>query len=304
LIMQAGSYPLLLLLLLAFGAANAVFDTAMNAQAIAVEAQLNRSLLSTMHAMFSLGGICGAGLGSVCLEQDWPMADLFYLSALLTLIFSLVTGRFFSPDPPLVANNQSQQHQHNRSLILVACLVLLALLAEGVMYDWSAIFMRDVVLAQGFWIGSAYTGFSVGMMIGRLLGDRLRTDYSDVLMLTVSAGLAVLSLMLVLIEPIVLVSVMGFAGVGLGCANLIPILFKAAANADARHAGEAIAYASRIGYLGFLLGPVLIGFLSSQFGLLWALATVGLCALLIAVMAKSVLSSSSRSNSLDDIGCD
>jgi predicted membrane-bound spermidine synthase len=73
---------------------------------------------------------------------------------------------------------------------------------------------------------------------------------------------------------------------------LIPILFKAAANADHRAAGEAIAYVSRIGYLGFLLGPVLIGCLASQLGLLLALATVGFCGLLIAVMAKSVLSSS------------
>jgi MFS family permease len=87
----------------------------------------------------------------------------------------------------------------------------------------------------------------------------------------------------------VLVSVLGFAGVGLGCANLIPILFKAAANADYRHPGEAIAYVSRIGYLGFLLGPVWIGFLASQFGLLLGLATVGLCALLIALLAKRIL---------------
>lgn len=289
LIMQADSYPLLLLLLLAFGAANAVFDTAMNAQAIAVEALLNRSLLSTMHAMFSLGGICGAGLGSVCLEQDWPMADLFYLSALLTLIFSLMAGRFFSPDPLMANSEQSQQPQHNRSLILVAWLAFLALLAEGAIYDWSAVFMRNVVLAQGFWVGSAYASFSVGMMIGRLFGDRLRTAYGDALVLTTSGGLAVLGLILVLIEPIVLLSVIGFAGVGLGCANLIPILFKAAANANHRVAGEAIAYASRIGYLGFLLGPVLIGFLSSQFGLLLALATVGLCALLIALLAKRIL---------------
>lgn len=300
LIMQADSYPLLLLLLLAFGAANAVFDTAMNAQAIAVEAQLNRSLLSTMHAMFSFGGICGAGLGSVCLEQDWPIADLFYLSALLTLVFSLMAGRLFSPDPLVMNREQPQQPQHKRSLLLVACLAFLALLAEGAMYDWSAVFMRDVVLAQGFWIGSAYASFSAGMMIGRLFGDRLRTAYGDVLVLTASGGLAVLGLMLVLIEPIVLVSVIGFASVGLGCANLIPIVFKAAANADYRHAGEAIAYVSQIGYLGFLLGPVLIGFLASQFGLLLALATVGLCAFLIAVMAKSVLSSSGRLIPLDD----
>lgn len=290
LIMQAASYPQLLLLLCAFGAANAVFDTAMNAQAIAVEAQLNRSLLSTMHGMFSLGGIGGAGLGSWCFEQNWPLANLFYLSALLTLILNLMAGRFFSHDPVIV-NSEQPSHQHNRRLILVAWLAFLALLAEGAMYDWSAVFMRDVVLAQGFWIGSAYGSFSAGMMIGRFLGDQLRTAYGEVLVLTASGGLVVLCLILVLIKPILLVSVLGFAGVGLGCANLIPILFKAAANADHRAAGEAIAYVSRIGYLGFLLGPVLIGFLASQLGLLLALATVGVCALLIALLAKWVLPS-------------
>jgi predicted MFS family arabinose efflux permease len=289
-IMRVSSYESLLFVLFGFGVANAVFDTAMNAQTVAVEHQLNKSLLSTMHGLFSFGGICGSALGGLCVGYALAIEYAFNLSALLTLTSIFINRRYLIPDST-VSDSEHLKQTEKTTLRLIGALAFLALLAEGAMYDWTTIFMRDVAQANSGWIGSGYTSFSAGMMSGRLVGDRLRMIYGNTTVLKISAYLVVLGLVFALVKPAVLNSILGFALVGLGCANFIPILFKAAARTHPRAAGEGIAYVSRISYFGFLIEPVVIGMLASEYGLSFAFILIACCSILIAKLAKFVLSS-------------
>lgn len=284
-IMRIDDFHSLLFVLFGFGMANALFDTAMNTQAFNLELALNTSLLSGMHGWFSLGGIIGAGLTSLWVGFNYWIGYIFYLSSLLTLFITYINYHRLIIDLPSSTIKLNISTPQSNDLYFISLLGFIALLAEGAIYDWSTIFMRDIVNADQFWIGLGYVCFSIGMMLSRFFGDRIRTLKGDILILQGSACMAAIGLTIITFEPSLLFSGIGFFLTGLGVANLIPILFKMAALKTNKNAGEGIAYVSRIAYLGFFIGPVAMGYLAAEFELSFALKTIALSIFIITLTA-------------------
>lgn len=275
-ILAMPSYAWLLPVLLAFGMSNAVFDVAMNAQAATVEASRARPVMSALHGMFSLGGMAGAAAGGLLIGLDVPPLAHAAGMAALTAAVGLATARWLLQDHPVPAGSASHRQHAARALWLLGLMAFLGLVGEGAMYDWSTVYMREIADAPTGWISFGYAAFSAGMALGRFTGDRVRARWTDAGTLWGSAWLSFVGIALALVWPQPSVTLAGFALMGLGAANMVPIFFVAASRLPGMAPAEAIARVARFAYVGLLLGPVMIGGVAHLANLRYGLALVAL----------------------------
>lgn len=270
------SWPALLTCLLMFGAGNGIFDTSMNAQAVSVERALGRSVLSSMHGMFSVGGMAGAGLGVCAAKGAWSEATVFTLVGTLTSITVWSLRHTLCSDAPAPASIGRRRAVRNMGalpdkarphLYRLGWLAFCGLMIEGTMYDWSAAYVRQALNATPWWGAMAYASFSLGMTSGRFMGDAARMRWGDARVLSICSGLAMCGLLVLSTARPVWCVVFGLSIVGWGVSNAVPILFAAGAKATPGRSAEGIASVSRTAYAGFLLGPVAYGLLSEVIGM-------------------------------------
>ncbi|MBM3116759.1 MFS transporter [Jeongeupia naejangsanensis] len=288
LLMLMPSFWLTLAVLIGFGIANAAYDVAMNAQAATVESGSDKPIMSTLHGLFSVGGMVGASVGGGLISLGVPPWLHCVGMGVLIAIVGLVARPKLIADPAM-STGSSEKHAHaGRLLWVIGFLAFLGLVAEGAMYDWTAIYLRDV--AQSAALASfGYATFSGGMAIGRFSGDALRARLGMLKLLMISGCVGLAGIVLALTWPNPWVALTGFLFMGLGCANLVPIFFVAASRLPGIHAGEAIAAVARLAYVGMLVGPVLIGFVAEQAGLRIAMVLVALSIAWIAIDGSRVL---------------
>jgi len=293
LILVAPSYWLLLPVLAAFGAGMATIDVAMNAEASAVEAALGRPIMSSLHGMFSIGGMAGAAAGGLLLS--WGMAPAVHLAlvAFVSMLALFAACPSMLPHVPEEAHPEPGQHSASRwrspVLWALGAVALIALVAEGAMYDWATVYMRDVVHATPAFASSGYAAFSAAMAAGRFAGDAVRARFGAAPLVLVSASVACAGIVGALVLPFSATALVGFALMGLGLANMMPVFFAAAMRVKGIHAAEGLAHVAGVGYVGLLLGPVLIGGVAQAFDLPIGLSVVALCAALVAGVGPRVL---------------
>src|SRR5438128_1895314 len=243
---------LVALALLFFGAFSSTLDVAMNAQAVEVEQRRGRALMSSFHAMFSVGGLAGALLSSVIAAAGVGAADHILAAALLGSVAILIARSALiavapSPSPVFV--------RPTRGLLGLGVLALCALLAEGAIGDWSAVYLMDSRGASESVAAAGFAAFSLAMAGGRFDGDHVARRLGAACLLRLSGALAAGGLLLALIVKEPVIAIAGFGLVGLGVANLIPVIFSAAGRAYAVAPGHGLAAVATTGYVGFLAGP-------------------------------------------------
>jgi predicted MFS family arabinose efflux permease len=274
--------------LLYFGASLGALDVAMNAHAVEVERRDGRPLMSGFHGLFSVGGLSGAAGMSLLLALGLPLvAAAVGMSALLAVVVStqwphLVQG-VATADAPAAAFGMPRG-----IMLLLGLLCFISFLAEGAMLDWSAVFLRD---SRGFPAASAgigYAVFSVAMALGRLTGDRAVARFGPVLTVRLGACTAAVGFLVASLLAWPFAALAGFVLVGLGAANIVPVMFGAAGRLPGTSPGVAIATVTALGYAGLLCGPALIGFLAQASSLSVALAAVAGLLLLTAASARLV----------------
>ncbi|MDG3003595.1 MFS transporter [Paludisphaera mucosa] len=271
---------------LLFGATKGLIDVSANAHAIDVERDGGGPLLSTCHGGWSLGVLCGATAVAGALKLGMPplLATALIAAGLLGLT-AAAHATLSSFDPPKTKGQAPSIRPRGR-LIPLAGLAFLGLFCEGAMGDWATIYLADEVRATASAAALGFAAYSLVMMFGRFAGDRFVAKLGPVAVLAVSGLSVALGLGIALALRTYPAAVAGFALVGLGVSNMVPILFRSAGRgADS---GAAIASVSTVGYLGFLVGPPLIGALSQSAGLSIALSVVILVGLTIAAGSRVV----------------
>lgn len=260
--------------LLVFGASLGSLDVAMNVQAVEVEQAAAEPLMSGFHGMYSLGGLIGAASGAALLSgglQPFTAAIVAAVAAVVLLILAapgLLRSRSVRSGPLLAIP---------RGIVtLVGVLAFIAFLTEGAILNWSALFLTGSFGVPAAQAGIGYALFSVAMAFGRLSGDFVvkRLGQRRVLLcggLVVTAGFALLLLL-----PSAWVAAGGFVLIGLGAANLVPILFSTAGRQNVMPAPLAVASITTLGYAGVLAGPAAIGFIASLTSLRAAFAVLAL----------------------------
>ncbi|AKJ29950.1 MFS transporter [Caldimonas brevitalea] len=281
-------YAALLAVLAVFGVASGIFDVAINAEASELERREGVPLMSGFHAMFSLGGMAGAGLGSLLLGwQVTPQTHLVGLSALTAVAVWLACLQMLPPEAPVEASTPFRLPRG--ALLLLGLLAALGLVAEGAMYDWSVLYMQKELGSPQDQAALAYASFSAAMAAARFGGDRVRARYAAAPLTIASAALAAVAMAVVLVVGDPVVALIGFALVGVGFGNIVPVLFSAAARVPGTSPAHGIAAVSSVGYVGFMAGPPLIGVLAQQSSLTAALFVVVVFAAVLALGARAAL---------------
>lgn len=284
-----------------FGATGGLLDVAMNAHGVAVERALGRPVLSSFHASFSAGGLAGAGLGGLALGLGVP--PLVHVSAvgLLGVLAGLTIGRFTLPATADLDETRPEMALASRAWRMPAVWLLgglgfLCAVNEGGVADWGAVYLRDALGAGPGVDGLAFAAFMLSMMVGRFVGDALRRRFSDLALLGGGSALAGVGLSVTLLfASTPLLAAPGFAVLGFGLANAIPLLYRAADRAGGP--GGGISAVAAIGRLGVLAGPPVIGFVAEATSLRVGLGLMAGSAFAVALLAPAVLSLASRPRS-------
>lgn len=281
----ASGFWSLALALFAFGAFHGAMDVTMNAWAAEVERAAGRPIMSSFHAMFSIGAGVGAASGFAAVSYGLSVAQHF---AMVGTLFAIGTVFFASIRWTSTVSSSPKKSSlfafPTGILALVGVLAACASIGEGAMADWSAIYLVDISKVSPQNAALGYTVFSIAMVTIRLLGDRLIFWLGPVNAARISGVSAALGAGLAVAWPGFIPSLIGFALLGVGYAVIVPLAFSRAANDDKVPTGRAIASVATLGYGGMLVGPVVIGFVSEALGLRTAFfLLVCLATLIIAV---------------------
>lgn len=285
----SGMIPLLLTMLL-LGAGMSLFDVAINAEGTVLESLSGRTVMSNLHAMFSVGGMAGAALTALLLRAGVaPLVQLLLIGGAAALLVSLASRSMLEAHPRSDEDGEQAHFVWPRGLLLLLGLLIFAgMTAEGVMYDWGVLYLKQEVQMPQAQAALGYAAFAAAMASARFGGDALRARYSERSLLGSSAALAATAMAVVLISGDPVLSLIGFALVGAGLAPVVPILFSAATRVPGVSRAAAIASVSSIGYAGFMVGPPLIGGIAHASSLTIALAVVVVAAALLAIGARRI----------------
>jgi MFS family permease len=272
--------------LLVFGAGNGVMDVAMNAHGVAVERRLARPVMSSYHGMFSLGGLAGAGFAALLLSVMSPATHALLLAVAGLGMAAFALPHLLPADVDVRSEGPAFALPGKASLALGA-LTFLAMTAEGAVLDWSALLLESDRGVSPEFAAIGFAAFSATMAAGRFTGDWMRARFGAVALVRASAFVAAAGLALAISTPLPGLAVAGFAVVGFGMANLVPVLYGAAGALPGESTGRAIAAVATMGYTGFLSGPPLIGFAAQATSLPLALGLIVLACLLIGWAANA-----------------
>jgi hypothetical protein len=289
----APNFVTLVLALLLFGAANGMLDVSMNAQAVLIEDRYRRPILSSLHGLYSTGGMAGASFAAATASVGIAAAvQTVGLTVLMPLLLAI--SRFLVHGEARGTDAGAALAWPSRALLGLGALAFLALMAEGAMGDWAAVFLREYRRAGMDGAATGFAGFSLAMAAGRFAGDWVRRRWGAPTLLRIGGLAAAIGMTTALTMPGLVSSVLGFTLFGLGLANMIPILFGAAGRAQGMTPGLGIAAVATTGYAGLLAGPPLIGMTAELVGLRLALiATV--CGVLVIAVFAGVVSNDTNS---------
>ncbi|HMG22767.1 MAG TPA: MFS transporter [Kofleriaceae bacterium] len=285
----APSMPALGAALIGFGGFLGVLDVAMNAHAVDVEKLHGRPLMSGFHAMYSIGGLAGAAGMSALLGTGAPLAACAVAIAVLLLAIAATQWRHVIDATHDAALAQPAMFAlPSPAALVLGALCLVIFLAEGAMLDWSALLLRasrGVAIANA---GLGYAAFSVAMATGRLLGDRITARLGPARVVRLGSLVAAAGMLAACALPWAWSALIGFALVGIGASNIVPVLFSAAGRIPGTAPSVSIAAVTTLGYAGMLAGPAVIGLVARATSLPIALGAVGALVALVAAGASRV----------------
>lgn len=287
LIMGAPSLPLLFIAAFLFGVSNGALDVAMNANASEVESARGLPTMSSFHGFFSVGGLFGAGIGGLLVGQGLGHGQGALMVGVVTaVVLALSAPRVMG----FTASHGAGSHFSlpRGAALSLGLLALLCFAVEGALVDWSALLMEERTGATPASAALGFSAFSIAMAACRFAGDRLIVRFGA-LRIMVVGGLAMFAgLALAVASTHYLLSATGFALVGLGAANVVPLLFGAAARIPGMSAGNGVAAVATLGYGGLLLAPPVLGWVAMHSSIMVALGALSLSGLVIALSARII----------------
>jgi MFS family permease len=271
LVVFSPSLPVLAAAMALLGALIGCMDVAMNANAVEVERQLGRAIMSSSHGFWSLGGFFGGSAGA-WIVAHWGAEVQAVLVALVSAVMVVVVMPFLrgeAPAPVIAATGERARtvlFPREAGLWILGAMALFSMVPEGAVLDWAALYLKQDMGSDVFRAGLAFALFSGAMAIMRFAGDSVRNRFGAVLTLRASGLVAAAGMMLAALAPNDMLAIAAFFITGLGVANMVPIMFSAAGNFPGIASGAAISVVTMVGYAGILVAPASIGFVAEAVG--------------------------------------
>jgi predicted MFS family arabinose efflux permease len=275
------------IVLFLFGFNGNLFNVSVNTQAVAVEQQYGRNIMASFHGVWSLAGLTGAGLGMLALKLNLTPLFHFMSVAAITILITLLQYQHTVRTPKPSSDSQKSIFvMPDKALLSLGLIAFCCMVCEGTMFDWSGVYFKKVVLAEESLVVMGYGAFTLATTSGRFVGDRLTNRIGLSNMLFGSGLLTTVGLLFAVWLPSLWTAALGFFLVGLGVSTVIPLVYSMAGKSKTMEPGMALAAVSTLGFMGFLIGPPLIGFLAEWGGLRISFAIVSIAGLVITFMAK------------------
>ena len=286
---MAQNTPQLVACLFVFGFAGNLNNIAINTQAVGVESLYKKSIMASFHGMWSLAGFTGAAIGTFMIGQGIIPYQHFLVIFVMIAVGAVVSLRYVLPEDANQNADQPIFAMPDKSLLSLGLIAFCAMICEGAMFDWSGVYFKKVVMAPEAWVGLGYSAFMGTMALGRFVADWFTGKFGLKRTLQLSGALTAGGLMVAVLLPGIVTATLGFLMVGAGVSSVVPLIYSAAGKSKVLSPGVALAAVSTIGFLGFLIGPPLIGIVAGASSLQVSfslIAIMGLCVTIFSTKAE------------------
>jgi len=284
----APNLPALFLALTVFGVFQGTSDVAMNAHGVLVESRHLRPLMSSFHGVWSLGSLGAATVGGILAALAVAPLARAIAPAVILAVAMAMAARAMLPSEGAARVPGPAFARLPRQLVALGIVAFCALMAEGAIGDWGAVYLRRDLGASPGLAAAGYAVFTLCMTAARLTGDWLTARSDAVLLVRLGGGILAGGLGAALIAGHTAATLVGLGLIGLALANVLPIVYSAAGRTAGRGAGSSIAAVTSTGYLGYLVGPPAIGLTADHLGLRGALGIAAGLGVIMAVLAPAV----------------
>lgn len=280
---------LLALNIMVFGLCSNAVNISVNAQAVATELLYKRPIMASFHGLWSLAGFIGGGIGTLMIGQEIPPFIHFVMIAVVVIGSIFICWRYLNHDKGHSEEKKSGFAKPDAALVTLGLIAFCSMVVEGTMFDWTTIYFKKVIMAKDAMVGAGFTAGMCMMATGRFIADGFSARFGLKRTLQVSGFLSLAGLTMVITLPYLVPAIIGFMLVGAGISSVVPLVYSAAGRSTTMAPGPAIAAVSTISFLGFLVGPPIIGFLAEAFNLRLAfifVAVMALCVIVFTTRAK------------------
>lgn len=278
----------LVLSLALFGMAGNLSNIAINTQAVGVEGLYGRNIMASFHGLWSIAGFTAASIGTVLIGNGVNPATHFIAIAALILAGVAACYRFLLQEEAKKESGGRLFARPDKPILVLGLIAFCCMICEGAMFDWSGIYFQKAVGAEQHLVGAGYTAFMCTMAGGRFIADwvankigfKKSIQYSG-LLITTGLGIAV-------IAPQFVPALIGFLLVGFGVSAVVPLVYSAAGRSGNMSASAALTAVSSIGFLGFLIGPPVIGVVAGTWSLRISFTIIALMGLLVSLFSNGL----------------
>jgi MFS family permease len=273
--------------LFAFGIAGNLSNIAVNTQAVGVEALYTKSIMSSFHGGWSIAGFVGALIGLITLNLGLNTTPHFLIILTLVILNSILNIKYLLPNDQVIpSQTKKKRYRPDLYLIQLGIIGFFSMATEGAMFDWSGVYFKDIVKVKPSLVILGYASFMVMMAAGRFAGDYILQRLGRKKVFIVSGILMCSGMLLSVLLPYILPSTIGFMLVGLGVSCCVPTVYSFAGKHPRIPAGIALALVTSISFLGFLLGPPLIGFIAEFSNLKWSFSLFSLFGIAMVIIVN------------------
>ncbi len=278
------------LALFIFGICANLTNISVNTQGVYTEGLFKRNIMSSFHGMWSLAGFTGALVGLGMLALELSTYTHFLIVAAIVGILVVFNFKFLikAKEKMVTVEKKRGFRKPDGSLVMLGVIGFCCMASEGVMFDWSGVYFKDIVKAPGPLVILGYASFMIMMASGRFFGDRLIQKFGRKTVMQISGCMISTGLFTAVFFPYIIPATIAFMFVGLGVSTIIPTLYSIAGKHPTIPTGEALTAVSSVSFFGFLMGPPIIGYIAEVSTLRFSFAFIGIFGFFIAFMVSRI----------------
>ncbi|MBA4135076.1 MAG: MFS transporter, partial [Flavobacterium sp.] len=239
------------------------------------------------HGSWSLAGFCGALTGLLMLALELSVFKHFIVAFTFVLVIIATNQKYIikaKSKQEAEKSTYSFWKNPDKNLLLLGLICFCGMASEGIMFDWSGVYFKEIIKAPGALVVLGYTTFMISMASGRFLSDFLVARYGARKVLIISGLVISIGLYTAVLLPYIIPCTIAFMLVGFGVSNVVPIIFNVAGNNENVPTGIALTIVTSISFLGFLMGPPLIGYIAELTSLKHSFAIIGIFGVLVSLL--------------------
>lgn len=285
----APSPILLIVALLLTGFFGNIYNIAVNTQAVGIEALYGRSIMASFHGLWSLAGFTGGLIGTFMVARELtPFQHYWFINGITLILTCLFVKSTLPRDAKTDQAKPKLFVKPDKTILILGVLAFSCMICEGTMFDWTGVYFEKIVNTKKEFVQFGFVAFMSTMAGGRLIADLLIMKLGAKRMIQISGIMIFTGITILVAFPYFIPSIIGLLIAGFGVSSVVPLSYGLAGQSKTMPAGQALAAVSSLGFLGFLIAPPLIGFISEGYTLRVAFALIALMGLVVVFLSEKV----------------